>query len=64
MTKGSREPPFGLDMDFFEALRRFEQTDPKEVEKSIERAEQKKPPAVAPQRPVRKSASKSPSRNR
>jgi hypothetical protein len=65
MAKGSREPPFGLDMDFFEALHRFGQTDPKDVEESIERAKQKKaPPEVAPQRQGRKSASKSSNRDR
>ncbi|SON56732.1 hypothetical protein HDIA_3191 [Hartmannibacter diazotrophicus] len=38
------EPPFGLDMDFGEALERFARTDPKEVAESIERSKQKKPP--------------------
>ena len=38
------EPPFGLDMDFGEALERFLGTRPNEVEESVERAEQKKPP--------------------
>ena len=37
------EPKLRLDMPFDEALRRFVQTDQKEVEKSIERAKQKKP---------------------
>lgn len=50
MTKKKRvtEPQFGLDMPFDEALGRFMQTDPKEVEKSIERAKKKKPPDSKP----------------
>ncbi|MCJ2137416.1 hypothetical protein MKK69_25805 [Methylobacterium sp. J-026] len=40
------EPPFGLDMDFGEALERFIGTRPNEVEESVERAKQKKPPDV------------------
>jgi len=47
-NKGKKlEPPLKLDMDFSEALRRFVKTDPKEVEESIERAKQKKPPDVS-----------------
>ena len=38
------EPPFGLDLPFDEALKRFIGTDPKEVETNIKRARQKKPP--------------------
>ena len=38
------EPKLKLDMPFDEALERFAQTKPKEVERSIERAKQKKPP--------------------
>lgn len=38
------EPPFGLDMPFDEALKRFISTDAKEVEESIGRAKKKKPP--------------------
>lgn len=40
------EPKLGLDMPFAEALQRFIQTKPQEVEKSIARAKQKreKPP--------------------
>jgi hypothetical protein len=38
------EPPLGLDMPFDEALKRFIETDPKEVEASIKRAKKKKPP--------------------
>jgi hypothetical protein len=38
------EPPFGLDMPFDEALKRFIGTDPKEVEANVIRAKQKKPP--------------------
>jgi hypothetical protein len=47
MTKKSgnkQEPALGLDMPFDEALKRFIQTDPKEVEASIKRAKKKKPP--------------------
>ena len=42
--KKTLEPPMGLDMSFDEALQRFTQTDPKEVEQSIERSKKKKPP--------------------
>ena len=38
------EPPFGLDMPFDEALKRFIGTDPKEVETNIKKAKQKNPP--------------------
>jgi len=38
------DPPFGLDMPFDEALKRFIGTDPKEVETNIKRGKQKKPP--------------------
>lgn len=41
--KKTLEPPLFLDMDFGEALARFVQTDPKEVQDSIARAKQKKP---------------------
>lgn len=48
------EPPLGLDMDFGEALERFLQTSPKEVEDSVERAKRKRPPQDAPpRRPAR-----------
>ncbi len=44
-AKGKKlEPKLKLDMPFDEALRRFAQTKPKEVEKSIERGKQKKKP--------------------
>lgn len=36
------EPKLGLDMSFGEALERFIQTKPKEVERSVEKAKQKK----------------------
>jgi hypothetical protein len=43
-AKGRKlEPKLKLDMPFDEALRRFVQTKPKEVERSIEKAKQKKP---------------------
>ncbi|GEM_PF-5392433 len=44
MTESRREPPLYIDMDANEALERFIQTDPKEVEESIKRSKQKKPP--------------------
>lgn len=56
MSTGGRklEPPFGLDMEFGEALERFVRTDPKEVADSIERAKTKKPPQdPRPRRPAR-----------
>ncbi|MGU3418210.1 hypothetical protein [Methylobacterium sp. D54C] len=48
--KHKTEPPFGLDIDFGEALERFIATRPKEVEEGIQRARQKKVPdaQVAP----------------
>lgn len=44
MTKKPYEKPLYLDMDFSEALQRFAKTDKKEVDKSIKRAKEKKPP--------------------
>jgi hypothetical protein len=45
-AKGKKlEPKLKLDMPFDEALARYVQTNPKEVEKSIERGKQKTPPA-------------------
>jgi hypothetical protein len=38
------EPPFGLDMPFDEALKRFIGTDPEEVETNVKKAKQKSPP--------------------
>jgi hypothetical protein len=38
------DPPFGLNLPFDEALRRFIATDPNEVEDSIKRSRKKKPP--------------------
>ena len=38
------EPPFGLDMPFDEALRRFIATKPDELEANIKRSKKKKPP--------------------
>lgn len=37
------EPKFGLDMPFDEAMQRFMQADPKQVDASIARSKQKKP---------------------
>lgn len=53
MTKKPKkiEPPFGLDMPFDEALERFMKTDPKEVEASIARSKQKKPPGSKKKKP-------------
>ena len=54
MTGKKTEPPFGLDMDFGEALSRFVATNPKEVVDSIGRSKTKKPPQdAAPRRPAR-----------
>lgn len=48
-AKGKKlEPKLKLDMPFGEALARFVQTNPKELEKSIERSKQKK--ATKPKR--------------
>lgn len=38
------DPPFGLDMPFDEALKRFIRTDPDELESNIKKSKQKKPP--------------------
>lgn len=49
MTEGKKtEPPFGLDMDFAEALERFARTDSAEVAESINRSKTKKPPGAGP----------------
>jgi hypothetical protein len=60
---GKQEPPLHLDLDFGEALERFARTDPKVVERSIERAKKKKPPGTEPpRRPARpKDSGTSPS---
>jgi hypothetical protein len=43
--KGKKlEPQLGLDMPFDEAMNRFMQTDPREVEANIARSKQNKPP--------------------
>ena len=65
-NKGKKlEPPLKLDMSFGEALARALQTDPKEVESSILRAKQKKPPDVSTGGPGRKERrTPSPSRQR
>ena len=48
------EPPFGLDLDFGEALERFIGTKPAEVVESVERSKAKKPPEDGlPRRPAR-----------
>lgn len=38
------EPPLFLDLDFDEALARFARVKPEEVQESVDRAKQKKPP--------------------
>jgi hypothetical protein len=48
------EPKLGLEMPFGELVERLLQTDPKEVERSVEKAKQAKPP----DRPRRKRKSK------
>jgi hypothetical protein len=45
------EPPFGLDMPFDEAMKRFIGTDLKEVEASIGKAKKKKPPGSKKPKP-------------
>lgn len=52
-TKKKTEPPLKLDMGFVEFLARALQTDPKEVQESIERSKTKKPPQNPPRRPER-----------
>ncbi len=48
-NKGKKlEPPLKLDMSFGEALNRFVATKPGEVEESIARSKQKKPPGAEP----------------
>lgn len=42
------EPPFGLDMPFDEALKRFIGTDPKEVQANIDKSKKKNPPGTRP----------------
>jgi hypothetical protein len=52
-TKKTTEPPLKLDMSFGELLTRALQTDPKEVDESIQRSKTKKPPQdAAPRRPA------------
>ncbi|TXN21540.1 hypothetical protein [Methylobacterium sp. WL9] len=61
MNGGDRktEPPFGLDMDFGEALEKFIATRPSEVEESVDRSKTKKPPGdQVPRRPARLSRAK------
>ena len=45
------EPKLGLDMPFEEALQRFIQTDPKEVENGIKKSKKKKPPGSKKRKP-------------
>lgn len=62
MTARKNEPPLSLGMDLFEALERFAGTSPAEVQESVERSKQKKPPEDVPRRQVVSRASKSPAR--
>ena len=62
---GKREPPLRLDMTFAEAFERFAGTDPVEVQDSVERSKQEKPPGEGvPRRKVFDRALKSPARKR
>ena len=45
------EPPFGLDMPFDEAMKRFAQTDRKEVDESIGKSKKRKPPGARAKKP-------------
>jgi hypothetical protein len=52
MAKGVKHPsPLRIDMGFKEALERFIQTDAREVEESIRRSKQKKPPGGKKRKP-------------
>lgn len=42
--KRKTQPPLFLDMPFEEALGRFVQTDPKEVQENVRKAKKKRPP--------------------
>jgi len=58
-AKGRKlEPKLGLDMPFAEALERFVLTDPKEVERSIAKSKNKKPPGSKPSGNKRKAKPK------
>lgn len=47
--KGEREKPFGLDMPFSDALRRFIGTSPKELAENVATAKEKRgPPKRSP----------------
>jgi hypothetical protein len=46
------EPKLGLDMPFSELVERLMQTDPKEVEDSVEKAKQEKPPERTKRRKI------------
>ncbi len=60
MTKGVKHPsPFKIQMGFDEALERFIRVDPKEVEASIKRSKQKKPPGTKRKRKASGSSSQS-----
>ncbi len=52
MTKGVKHPsPLRIDMGFDEALERFIQTKPSELEGGIKRSKQKKPPGSKKRKP-------------
>jgi hypothetical protein len=50
------EPKLGLDMPFAELVERLMQTDPKEIEESVEKAKQKKPTSISPRKTVKRRA--------
>jgi hypothetical protein len=60
--KGPNEKPLGLDMGFDEALRRFIQTDPKELAENVAAAKERRgppeqsPPAEVDDKPPKRPA--------
>jgi hypothetical protein len=44
------EPKLGIDMPFGEIVERLVQTNPKEIERSIEKGKEKKPPDIKAKR--------------
>ena len=62
MAKDKKGPSLGLDMDPDEALERFIQTDPKQVDDLIRRSKTKKPPG-SKKKPGGKKAPPGPTEN-
>lgn len=56
MTTEKRRPPFGLDMDFGEALARFAGVDPKEMPKEPEKQTAGTKPAAVKKLPRRRGS--------